>query len=109
MNIIKSTSNPSGAYPPVQVWSGDNPPEGYMEITCDITEFYNGFVTLTVTDGKVTTITENVEAHKAWLAEEAAKPKPEPTVTLEAQIVALTAQLSATQSALDDLILNTSI
>jgi hypothetical protein len=83
MNIIQSTRNPSGAYPPVQNWSGDTPPEGYMEITCDTAEFYNGFIVPTIEGGKVTAIAEATEAHKAWLDAEAAKPKPEATPTAE--------------------------
>jgi len=75
MKIIKSTPNPSGAYPSPQPWNGTTPPDGWLEITTDTTEFYNGFVTLTITDGVVTAISENVEAHKAWTDAEAAKPK----------------------------------
>ena len=37
MKIIKSTPNPSGAYPPILTWSGDAPPHGWLKVaeTCD--------------------------------------------------------------------------
>lgn len=68
MNIIKSTPNPSGAYPSIQSWSGATPPDGYYEITCDTSEFYkwNGFVIPTVEDGKITSFACNTELRERW-------------------------------------------
>lgn len=66
MNIIKSTPNSSGAYPPIQTWNRDIPPDGYYEITCDTSEFYNGFIIPTVENGKVISFVCNTELWEQW-------------------------------------------
>lgn len=66
MNIIQKEPNPSGAYPPIQSWNGEVPPETHYKITCDTTEFFNGFIIPTVKDGKVSSYVCNVEAWEAW-------------------------------------------
>lgn len=72
MNIIQKQPNPSGAYPPVQSWSGANPPDGYAELpnTLDTTDLYahNGFVELTLANGKFDKIAPNLDAWAAWKA-----------------------------------------
>ena len=53
MHIIRIIPNEGGDYPPIQTWNGVTPPEGYTEVSCDTSVFYEyrGFVTLTLTDG----------------------------------------------------------
>lgn len=69
MKIIRLEPNPSGGYPPVQDWSGHAPPEGYATIPdgFDLATYYaaSGFVTLTVTDGVLTSLTANQTAKDA--------------------------------------------
>ena len=66
MEIIQATPNKSGAYPPIQSWSGHIPPDGYYEITADTNEFYNGFIIPTIEKGVVTSFTCNTEVWNAW-------------------------------------------
>ena len=66
MKIIQKQLNPSGAYPPIQEWSGATPPDGYYEITADTSEFYNGFIVPTAENGVVTSYTCNTDAWNAW-------------------------------------------
>lgn len=79
MNIIQKQPNPSGAYPPIQSWSGAIPPDGYYQITADTSEFYNGFITPTVVDGVVTSFICNTEAREAWKASLPPEQPPTPT------------------------------
>lgn len=71
VNIIRLTPNPSGAYPPIQTWSGSTPPVGYAEVNCDTSVFYEyrGFVTLLFEDDVVVGFTGNQTALDAYLAE----------------------------------------
>ena len=52
MLIIQKNPNPSGAYPALQTWNMETPPNGYAVIadTVDMADFYayNGFVTLII-------------------------------------------------------------
>jgi len=90
MKIIQSVPNKSGAYSAIHVRNEATPPDGWLEITADTTEFFDGFVTLTIENGVVTGISKNVQAHKAWLAEEAAKPvKSDPIAEHDELIAAL--------------------
>lgn len=66
MNIISINPNPSGAYPPIQSWSGEVPPETHYEITADVTEYYNGFIIPTVENNVVTSFICNTELWEAW-------------------------------------------
>lgn len=66
MRIIPKQPNPSGAYPPIQSWSEEAPPDTHYEITCDYSEFFNGFIIPTIENGKVTSYVCNVEAWEAW-------------------------------------------
>lgn len=79
MNIIYLTQNASGAYPPIQSWNKPTPPAGYAVVpsTVDTAPFYEcgGFVTLTVENGVVTSMTGDAEAYNAW---KEAHPEPEP-------------------------------
>lgn len=72
MKIMPIFANQSGAYPPIQSWEGTAPPEGYVEVPegMDLTGFqeHNGFVTLVIENGVVTSMTPNVEAWEAWKA-----------------------------------------
>ena len=73
MNIIQKQPNPSGAYPPVQSWSGDIPPEGYYEAVDGVTLSFGGVGTLTISDNIVTAFTPNETAWNAW---QSANPTP---------------------------------
>ena len=66
MKIIQNQPNSSGAYPPVQPWSGETPPDGYYQITADISEFYNGFIVPTVENDVVTSFVCNTDAWNVW-------------------------------------------
>lgn len=85
MQYIRSTPNPSGAYPAPQ----SNPFPGCLPLTdgqVAVLVQYNGFVTITQEpdeeiEGSSVTVTPNVEAWEAWKEEEASKPKPEPEPT----------------------------
>lgn len=82
MKYIKSTPNPSGAYPAPQ----SNPFPGCLPLTDEQAATlvqYNGFVTITQEpdeeiEGSSVTVAPDVEAWEAWKAEEAEKPEPEP-------------------------------
>ena len=100
MNIIQKQPNPSGAYPPIQSWSGDVPPDTHYEITADVSEFYNGFIIPTIENGVVTSFVCNIELWEAWKAEEAAKIPPTPEPTIEQRTTAL----EATQSDVIDIL-----
>ena len=81
MNIIQKQPNESGAYPPIQSFSGDVPDTHY-EIAADTTEFFNGFIIPTIENNIVVSFVCNSELWEAWKAEEASKATqtPEPTV-----------------------------
>ena len=66
MNIIQKQPNESGAYPPIQSWNGEVPPEMHYEITADTTEYFNGFIVPTIENGVVTSFVCNTEAWEAW-------------------------------------------
>lgn len=89
MKLIYGTPGPSGAYPPLISGLGERVP-GWLEVGdgCDTTPLaeYNGFVTLTVEDGKATSMSPNLEAWEAWKASLPPEAEPGPTaedVTLE--------------------------
>lgn len=71
--MIANMPNPSGAYPGPQSWELPDLPDGYAWLPddLDLTEFfqYKGFVTLTIADDTVTTITPDQAAYDAWMAE----------------------------------------
>ena len=100
MNIIQKQPNPSGAYPPVQSWSGDVPPDTHYEITADVSEFYNGFIVPTIENDIVTSFVRNSSLWEAWKAEEAAKIPLTPEPTIEQRTTAL----EATQSDVIDIL-----
>lgn len=84
MNIIQKQPNPSGAYPPIQSWQGEVPPDGYYQITADISEFFNGFIIPTVKDGKAVSFICNEKAWEAWKASlPAPTPKVDPPTTAD--------------------------
>ena len=66
MKYIRTTPNPSGAYPPPQ----GHPAPGLVAITEEQAAMvvqYNGFVALTIED-EVTAVMPNTEAWEAWKA-----------------------------------------
>lgn len=81
MNIIQKQPNQSGAYPPIQSWSGMLLPDTHCEITADTSEFYNGFIIPTIENDVVTSFICNTEAWEAWKA--SLPPEPEPTPTAQ--------------------------
>lgn len=105
MNILQKQPNPSGAYPPIQSWSGEIPPEGYYKITANTTELYNGFITPTVTNGVVTSFLCNTTAWEEWKASLPPEKPPEPTTEEKQaeQIRAQNATITMLFSVLSDL------
>ena len=86
MQYIRSTPNPSGAYPAPQ----SNPFKGAIPLTDEQAETvlqYNGFVTITsqeetIVDDFTQTVyevTPNTEAWEAWKSSLPPQPEPEPT------------------------------
>ena len=81
MKYVKSTPNPSGAYPGPQ----SRPFAGCLALTDGQAQTlvqYNGFVTITQEpdpeiEASSVTVTPNTEAWEAWKKAEASKPKPE--------------------------------
>ena len=84
MQYVRSTPNPSGAYPAPQ----SNPFPGCLPLTDGQAETlvqYNGFVTITQEpdeeiEGSSVTVTPDVEAWEEWKASLPPEPEPEPTV-----------------------------
>lgn len=82
MKYVRSTPNPSGAYPAPQ----SNPFPGCLPLTdgqAAVLIQYNGFVTITQEpdpeiETSSVTVTPDLEAWEAWKEEEASKPEPEP-------------------------------
>ncbi len=85
MKYIKSTPNPSGAYPAPQ----SKPFSGCLALAdsqAAVLIQYNGFVTITQEpdeeiEGSSVTVTPNTEAWESWKAEQPPEPEPEPTDT----------------------------
>ena len=100
MNIIEIQPHENGAYSAVHTRDILTPSEGYYEITCDYSEFFNGFIIPTVEGDKVTSYVCNTEAWEAWKAEEAAKIPLTPEPTIEQRTTAL----EATQSDVIDIL-----
>lgn len=80
--IIRKNPNPSGAYPPMQEWPHDAPPDGYALVpeNIDTSVFYthNGFVTLSISDGLVAEMTENKSAYQTWMDAHPVEPTTQP-------------------------------
>ena len=74
MKVVYTEANSSGAYPPIQEGDFEACPEGMAEWPEELgTETfyqYNGFVTLTVEDGRITGCQPNTEAWERWKAEQ---------------------------------------
>ena len=72
MEIINLECNPSGAYSAIQSWSQPVPPEGFAEVRCDTSVFYeyNGFVTLETVQESV-----SLDEGSAAVVEEDAEPE----------------------------------
>ena len=77
MNIIPIKTNPSGAYPPIQSWSGAVPPDGYYQVADGVELSCGGFGELIIENDVVMGFTPNTEAWDQWQAEH---PTPEPTL-----------------------------
>ena len=95
MNIIQKQPNPSGAYPPIQSWSGANTPDGYYQVADGVELSCGGFGTLTVEDGIVTAFTPNAAAWEAWQAEH---PESEPQLDDMTAVQLAVAELAETQA-----------
>lgn len=95
MNIIKKQPSPSGAYPPIQTWDGEAPPEGYYQVADSVTLTNGGFGKLTVRKGIVTSFKGNTAKWEAWKASLPAPSAPLPTAEerLSALETAMTAQM----------------
>lgn len=87
MQYIRSTPNPSGAYPAPQ----SNPFPGCLPLTEEQAETvlqYNGFVTITASEETIVddftrtvyTVEPDLEAWEAWKASQPPEPEPEPSV-----------------------------
>lgn len=89
MQIIKITPNKSGSRPPLQSWSGAILPEGYAEVACDTSAFYEfmGFVDITIENGKCIAVTGNQAALDAYLAQLPEPIDPEPSPESERDIM----------------------
>ena len=106
MNIIIATPNASGAYPSIQTWGLDIPPNGYYQIAeiCDTSAMHThaGFVTLTVENNIVTAITGDDAKYQAWLA---SLPVPDTTqpISLENTVRAQNATITMMASVMNDM------
>ena len=80
MRIILKQPNPSGAYPPIQAFSGDNVPDTHYKVAEGVELSCGGFGTLIFADGIVTGFTPDETAWNAW---KAANPEPTPQPTTE--------------------------
>lgn len=91
MQYIRSTPNPSGAYPAPQ----SNPFPGCLPLTdgqAAVLIQYNGFVAITQEpdeeiEGASVTVTPDLEAWEEWKAEQ--PPEPEPTPSVEERVTSL--------------------
>lgn len=66
MNIISKIPNQSGAYPPVQSWNGETPPDTHYEVADSVQLSCGGFGMLTVVDDVVTAFTPDEVVWTAW-------------------------------------------
>ena len=104
MKYVKSTPNPSGAYPGPQ----SRPFAGCLALTdsqAAVLVQYNGFVTITQEpdeeiEGSSVTVTPDLEAWEEWKA--SLPPEPEPVPTLEERVSAVETG-KAEQSDVDEL------
>ena len=92
MNIIQKQPNPSGAYPPIQSWNGEAPPDTHYEVADGVTLSCGGFGTLTVVDNIVTAFTPDETAWTLWQTENS-PPTPQPTT--EERLAATEAAITA--------------
>lgn len=91
MQYIRSTPNPSGAYPAPQ----SNPFPGCLPLTDEqaaVLVQYNGFVTITQEpdeeiEGSSVTVTPDLEAWEEW--KESLPPEPEPEPSVEERVTNL--------------------
>lgn len=109
MKIIQINATKIGARPPIQAWEdGHALPDGYAAVPedMDLSAFYqhNGFVNLTVDNGKVIEISPNVEAWEAW--KKTVPPKPTPQPTTKEQLEKIAATQAEIQETIDVLTLN---
>ena len=109
MKYIQPNPNSSGAYSSPQ----SNPFPGAIPLTDEQAEAvlqYNGFVTITASEEPIVddftrtvyTVEPDTEAWEEWKAEEAEKPEPEPTPSLEERVSAVETG-KAEQSDVDEL------
>lgn len=109
MYIIALNSDSNGSRPPIQTWSGVNPPEGYALCPDEFYDiFYStekacGFVNITVDNNIVTSMEVNQEAYDAYIEYLNSLPDPvepvDPVVELQNQVAELSDQLAETDEA----------
>lgn len=104
MKIMRAEPNESGAYSPIQEGSFAECPEGCVIVpdALDVSAFYSngGFVTITVKDGAVTSVTADTAAWTKWQADHPAPEEPAtPTKTDAERIAELEAALAAMKEA----------
>lgn len=98
MKYIRSTPNPSGAYPPPQ----GHPAPGLVAITEEqaaLVVQYNGFVTLTAEDGAAT-VTPNTAAWEVWQSQQVSLLSEEPSKTTEEILADHEARIAALEKLL---------
>lgn len=96
MKIISKEANPSGAYPPIQDWHGETPPDTHYQVAGGVELSCGGFGTLMVESGVVTAFTPDVEAWERWQTEH---PTPEPTLDDITALQLAVAEMAETQAA----------
>ena len=95
MNIIQKQPNPSGAYPPIQSWSGANAPDGYYKVADGVELICGGFGELIIENDIVIGFAPNTEAWEAWQVEH---PTPEPTLDDITALQLAVAEMAETQA-----------
>ena len=96
MNIIQKQPNPSGAYPPIQSWSGTVPPETHYQVADGVELSCGGFGAMMVEASLVTAFNPDVEAWERWQTEH---PAPEPPIDDITALQLAVAELAETQAA----------
>ena len=109
MFVIRKEPNPSGAYPPMQTWSGKTVPEGCAiwpdELDTATFYEYNGFVTLTIEQAEGLDVVTGCEpSTEAWEEWKASLPDPAETVEEASQMDKLEAQVTYTAMMTDTLL-----
>lgn len=93
MTIIEITARQNGSRPPLQLWSGRTPPEGYavvpMGLDTKVFTEYRGFVNIEMDGNVLTTMTGNQDALDAYLADHPDVPEATENPTEEEDLAAM--------------------